>query len=920
MAEVLHSSVVPPVARRDTDRFVLAGKLPDDDGENDYVDVKNDNGNQNGENNEDDDDYDENEDDEPLLRQSETSTNPLISPPVPVPDPYGWMRDDERTNTEVLQHIAAENEFTKQITGGNEMIDLRSKLYDEMKDRLQETDYSCPSIIKGLTNSSQYWYYVRTMEGCSYSVFCRAPVADSAANQGGQYDAVMDIATSWDGSPTAPILPGEVQYLNVNVLASQGKDGKPHEYCSVGEMEESPSQSLIAYTLDVVGDEVYKLFVERMRTNNHAAPSVDAKDRVDSSSLVVDHDANLECDGTVVWSNDDSSLFYVEMDDTLRSYKVRRRSLSQNQQKKLEDDEVIYEEKDELFDVGIGKTSDEKYLLVSTSSAETSEVHYLSLEDDNGTSTTLRCVAKRQVKVLYDIDHWNGNWLITSNAGGSTNMKLLTSPVNNVNSSENESSSPHAHWKDVAIHPSPLAVEEQSLPLFDGGPNRALESIVAFQNHVVAYGREGGLPRIWILKLQQEQSLTPSDNTKGENDASQLSLPPLQVIGFAQLSLQNDNKIKENEDIKAGFDIGLGPNHQYNTSDLIIAYDSPTEPPQAIVVNMNDYFNEDNGTAQQKLQLILKKSVVPGYDPSQYSSHREFVLSRDGKNRIPVTLVYHKNITFPPTSPDNNYNGKKSNKVHPLHLYGYGSYGDSCECDFDPTRLPLLDRGIIYAIVHVRGGGEMGRQWYEDPKHGGKYLSKRNTFFDFIDVASHYSTGESKITDSSLLSIEGRSAGGLLIGAAINQEPELFKCAILGVPFVDVLCSMIDSTIPLTVGEWEEWGNPNEEYFFEYMKGYDPMRNVKIDGTYPSCLLTGGLHDSRVQYWEPLKFAAELRHAQDSHKSGPVCLKMEMSAGHFSASDRYKYLKELAFDYAFLLDQLGLVMRRTKQGEEENPV
>jgi oligopeptidase B len=225
------------------------------------------------------------------------------------------------------------------------------------------------------------------------------------------------------------------------------------------------------------------------------------------------------------------------------------------------------------------------------------------------------------------------------------------------------------------------------------------------------------------------------------------------------------------------------------------------------------------------------------------------------------------------------------------------------ECYFSSQRLPLLDRGIIYAIAHVRGGGEMGRQWYEEPS-GGKFLCKKNTFDDFVDVAADLV--EWGVTAPDRLSIEGASAGGLLIGASVNQRPDLFKAAIYGVPFVDVIGTMCDNTIPLVAAEWTEWGNPNEKRFFEYMRSYDPMSNVRVGAAYPSCLLVGGLHDPRVQYWEPTKLAATIRHGADLEKSGPICLKIETSAGHFSASDRYKYLREQAFDWAFLLDQVGL--------------
>lgn len=216
---------------------------------------------------------------------------------------------------------------------------------------------------------------------------------------------------------------------------------------------------------------------------------------------------------------------------------------------------------------------------------------------------------------------------------------------------------------------------------------------------------------------------------------------------------------------------------------------------------------------------------------------------------------------------------------------------------------------MIYVIAHVRGGGEMGRQWYEEPS-GAKYLCKKNTFDDFVDVARYLVSSEWTTPD--LLSCEGGSAGGMLVGASINQAPELFRVAMLEVPFLDVVATMTDSTIPLTSGEWVEWGNPNEEKYFRYMMDYSPMNTVRSGARYPSCWLTGGLHDPRVAYWEPAKFAATLRHANPDNEN-PICLKLDMSSGHQSASDRYKYLRELAIDYSFLLDQLGLAQQQQQQ-------
>lgn len=333
---------------------------------------------------------------------------------------------------------------------------------------------------------------------------------------------------------------------------------------------------------------------------------------------------------------------------------------------------------------------------------------------------------------------------------------------------------------------------------------------------------------------------------------------------------------------ESAYDVGLLAHYEPDATNIAVSYNSMLTPPSSIEIDLDD----------NSQRSVLKTKTVPRYDKDEYGFNRLEVLSRDGETRIPISVVYRKQTME---------KVKEGNRV-PVHLYGYGSYGACVEADFRSTRLPLLDRGMIYVIAHIRGGGEMGRQWYEEP-NGGKYLCKKNTFNDFVDVAKFL---VDEWTTSEMLSCEGRSAGGLLIGAAINQAPELFRVAILGVPFVDVACTMTDATIPLTSGEWVEWGCPNEERYFGYMMSYCPMRNVQKGKKYPSCWLTGGLHDPRVAYWEPAKFCATLRHATNPENGNPICMKLDLSAGHFSASDRYKYYRELAYDYSFLLDQLKL--------------
>lgn len=281
-----------------------------------------------------------------------------------------------------------------------------------------------------------------------------------------------------------------------------------------------------------------------------------------------------------------------------------------------------------------------------------------------------------------------------------------------------------------------------------------------------------------------------------------------------------------------------------------------------------------------------KQTYVPGYKNDDYTCRRIMVPGHDGV-LIPASIVHRSDID--------------RSKPQPLYLYAYGSYGSTMDPYFSSSRLSLLDRGVIFVIAHPRGGSMLGRQWYED----GKFLKKKNTFFDFIRVAEFLIA--QRYTTKDRLVISGGSAGGLLIGSVINMKPELFHAAIADVPFVDVVTTMLDESIPLTTGEWEEWGNPKDKTFFEYMLSYSPYDNVK-EQTYPHLLVTAGLHDPRVQYWEPAKWVARLRATKTG--SQELFLKTEMSAGHMGQTGRYGYLEDMAYTYAFALEKLGLVMER----------
>jgi oligopeptidase B len=345
--------------------------------------------------------------------------------------------------------------------------------------------------------------------------------------------------------------------------------------------------------------------------------------------------------------------------------------------------------------------------------------------------------------------------------------------------------------------------------------------------------------------------------------------------GLNQIRIKRwDNK----EDYYLPFDnetytAGTGANPEFDTEILRFGYNSLTTPSSTIDFNMST----------REKQVMKETEVLGGkFDKNNYESKRVWATAADG-TKIPVSMVYRK--------------GMKQNSKNPLLLYAYGSYGATIDPYFSSVRLSLLDRGFIYAIAHVRGGEYLGRQWYEN----GKLLKKKNTFNDFID-ASKFLISE-KYTSKDHLYAAGGSAGGLLIGAVVNDAPELYNGVIASVPFVDVVTTMLDDSIPLTTGEYDEWGNPNDPEFYAYMKSYSPYDNVRAQ-EYPNMLVTTGLHDSQVQYWEPAKWVAKLREMKKGNSI--LLLHTNMDAGHGGASGRFESLKEVAMDYAFLLDLEGI--------------
>ncbi len=395
-----------------------------------------------------------------------------------------------------------------------------------------------------------------------------------------------------------------------------------------------------------------------------------------------------------------------------------------------------------------------------------------------------------------------------------------------------------SHWVDVRPYDQAIQVD----------------AVEPFENYLTVFGREGGIMQMWVSELTASKG--------GKANMAQWT-----KVAFPE-------KV---------YSVHCGQNRVFSSDKVRIAYTSLTSPMRTIDYDMS------SGTFH-----ILKEKEVPLYNQSEYACQRMECLSRDGKTMIPMSIVYRKDLAV-----ENNVEKGilKFAEAQPMLLGGYGSYGACSDPYFDHKRLTLLKRGVVCCTAHIRGGGEMGHWWYEDE---GKYLQKQNTFSDFADCAKYLV--KSGLTSSDKLGIVGRSAGGLLMGAVVNQNPGLFKACIASVPFVDVMTTMSDPTIPLTVGEWEEWGNPNEKEFHDYMMKYSPIDNV-IAQEYCSMFVTAGLNDPRVAYWEPAKWVAKLRDLKTDNN--PLLFKCDMDTGHFSASDRYKYMKEMALEQAYLLWQIA---------------
>ena len=654
-------------------------------------------------------------------------------------DPYFWLR--QKANPEVIAYLQAENEYADAVMAP--IAKLQERLYAEIVSRVQQTDVSPPSFFKG------YWHYTRTVEGLDYEIHCRRK---------GSMDA-----------------PEEVE-LDANELAAG------HEYFELGFVERSPDENLLAYAVDLIGDELHQV---RFRDLSSGEDLADVLDGVYYGAA---------------WSADSKTLFYVRPDKAMRPYQVWRHGLGTP----IGQDVLVLQEDDERFEMSVELTKSERYLIFTSSSQVTSESRFLRSDEPEGEPVLIE---GRRYGVEYSVDHQENRFLILTN-DGARNFRLVAAPIDRPG---------REAWTEVV-------------------PERAgvrLNAIDVHIRHVVLGQRSDGLQRLEVL-----------DSATGE----------LLVVD------QPD----------PAYTAYAGSNPVYDGTVMRFFYTSLNAPWSAFDYNMNT----------RERTLVKEQPVPGGYNRADYVTDRLWATSADGA-RVPISIVHRRDLAR-----DGN---------HPTLLYGYGAYEMPSDPMFDSARLSLLDRGFVYAIAHVRGGGEMGREWYEE----GKFLCKTNTFDDFVACAVELI--EQRYTNPRRLAVRGRSAGGLLIGAVVNARPDLFACAVAQVPFVDALTTMLDESIPLTVNEYEEWGDPNDPEFYEYMKGYSPYDNVHR-APYPALLVTAGLNDPRVPYWEPAKWVAKLRTATLSAR--PILLKTDLGSGHSGPSGRYESWREEAFVSAFVVDQL----------------
>lgn len=659
-------------------------------------------------------------------------------------DNYAWLRDrSDKKNPEIIKYLEENNKYTESFMGKHQ--GFVDDLYKEMLGRIKQTDLSVPY------KRGAYWYFNKTEEGKQYPTYLRSRTKDGKGPE---------------------------------VLIDQNAMAAGYKFFAISNFTPSDDGNLLAFSTDTTGYRQYQLQIKDLRTGK-VLP--DKMERVTS----------------VEWSPDGKYLFYSQEDAvSKRSDKVYRHEVGSTGP-----DELIFDEKDVLFNVGIGRSRDGKMLLIGSAAKTMREFLYLAADNPTG---KFKVIAPRREGHEYSADFNNGEFYFVTNKDAE-NFKVMSAPASDPG---------EKNWVDFIPHKPAVKIEDISF----------------FKDYAIVSELENGLEYLRAMDMKTRRA------------SARVETP------------------------ESVYTMNMSFNPDYDTPVIRYNYSSMITP--------NSTFEFDLKT--RKSVLIKRQEIPSGYDKTQYETTRVWATARDGV-KVPISIVMKK--------------GTKLDGKAPMLLYAYGSYGFSTPPSFSTARLSLVDRGMIYAIAHIRGGSELGENWRQE----GRMFRKMNTFNDFVDSAKWLIA--EKYTSSDRLVIQGGSAGGLLMGAVVNQSPQTFKAAITQVPFVDVMNTMLDDTLPLTTEEWIEWGNPNEKKAWDYMIQYSPYDNV-LAQAYPNMLIEISLNDSQVPYWEGAKFAAKLREMKTDNNI--ILLKTNMGAGHGGSSGRYDRLKEVAFDYAYALTQVGI--------------
>lgn len=659
-------------------------------------------------------------------------------------DEYYWLRDDTRKNPEMLAYLNAENTYADSLMAP--LKNTQEKIYQEIISRVKQDDSTVPYFER------DYWYYTRYQPGKDYPIYARRKGTMQAAEE------IM---------------------LDGNAMA-EGKD-----FFQIGDWVVSQDNKMLAFAEDISGRREYIVQIKNLDTGEIL------KDKI------TDAEPNL------VWADDNRTLIYIEKDSvTLLSKRVKAHVLGED----AKDSKLLYEEKDDSYYLGIGRTRSDKYICIFIESTISSEQR-CTLAAKPGEFDVL---APRQRDFEYQADHLDGRWVIRTN-WDANNFRLM--------SVDEEEWGDRNRWKELLPHDKNVFIDNFEV----------FNSFIAIEEH--------------------------SDG--------------LQKLRYFNADCKNPCPVTSDE---PAYSMLLDDNPEPGTDWLRYTYNSMTTPASTIEINIK--------TGEKR--LLKQDPVLGGFDSKNYATERLWAPAKDG-TKIPVSLVYRK--------------GFKKDGTAALLQYSYGSYGISIDPYFNLSAVSMLDRGMVYAIAHIRGGQEMGRSWYDN----GKLLNKKNTFTDFIDVTDFLVKEGYAAKDR--VAAQGGSAGGLLMGAIANMAPEKYRLLIAQVPFVDVVTTMLDASIPLTTNEYDEWGNPSEQKFYDYMLSYSPYDNVAAKN-YPAMYVGTGLHDSQVQYYEPAKWVARLR--ANKTDSNPLLFRVNMEAGHGGKSGRFQRYKETSEVYAFMFQQLDV--------------